>query len=63
MRVTFGHDTSDHLSQFYLGVDAQASLRGLGEHTPLDRGGGLRVGELGLAPGDQLSYTYVEEMI
>lgn len=60
MRVTFGHDTSDHLSEFYLGVDAEAVRRGLGEHNPFERGAGdqWRVGELGLTPGDELSYTY-----
>lgn len=60
MRAAFGHDTSDHLSEFYLGVDAQADRRGLGHHNPFERGGAdeWRIGELGLLPGDELSYTY-----
>ena len=60
MRAAFGHDQSDHLSEFYLGVDADAHWRGLGHHNPFERGGGdeWQVGELGLAPGDELSYTY-----
>lgn len=60
IRVAFGHDTSDHLSEFYLGVDAESRHRGLGYHNPFERGGGdqWRVGELGLKPGDELSYTY-----
>lgn len=60
MRAAFGHDQSDHLSEFYLGVDAEASRRGLGEHNPFERGAGdeWRIGELGLTPGDELSYTY-----
>ena len=60
MRVTFGHDTSDHLSEFYLGTDADAHQRGLGDHNPFRGGEGDEwlVGELGLEPGDELSYTY-----
>jgi hypothetical protein len=60
MRGAFGHDLSDHLSEFYLGVDAQAKRRGLGHHNPFERGGGdqWRIGELRLIPGDELSYTY-----
>jgi hypothetical protein len=60
MRAAFGHDQSDHLSEFYLGVDADARRRGLGHHNPFERGGGdeWQIGELGLAPGDELSYTY-----
>jgi hypothetical protein len=60
MRVAFGHETSDHLSEFYVGVDAEADRRGLGEHNPFERGAGdeWRIGELGLSPGDELSYTY-----
>ncbi len=60
MRTAFGHDTSDHLSEFYLGVDAEAKRRGLGHHNPFERGGGdqWRIGELRLISGDELSYTY-----
>ena len=60
MRAAFGHDSSDHLSEFYLGVDAHADRRGLGTHNPFERGPAdeLMIGELGLIPGDELSYTY-----
>jgi Plasmid pRiA4b ORF-3-like protein len=60
MRAAFGHDQSDHLSEFYLGVDADAHRRGLGHHNPFERGGAddWRIGELGLEPGDELLYTY-----
>jgi hypothetical protein len=60
MRAAFGHDASDHLSEFYLGTDAEAHHRGLGAHNPFEGGGGADwlIGELGLEPGDTLSYTY-----
>ncbi len=60
MRDAFGHDFSDHLSEFYLGTDADSNRRGLGTHEPGGGGGGSQwmVGELELEPGDVLSYTY-----
>ncbi|MBI4670271.1 MAG: hypothetical protein HY741_01210 [Chloroflexi bacterium] len=60
MRAAFGHDLSDHLSEFYLGTDRDADRRGLGDHNPFGGGAGDEwlVGELGLEPGDELSYTY-----
>lgn len=60
MRAAFGHDLSDHLSEFYLGTDADSYRRGLGAHNPFGGGDGDKwmVGELGLAPEDKLSYTY-----
>jgi hypothetical protein len=60
MRDAFKHDFSDHLSEFYLGTDQDADGRGLGTHEPGGGGEGSEwmVGELGLEPGDELSYTY-----
>ncbi len=60
MRDAFGHDAMDHLSEFYLGTDAEAHHRGLGTHNPFEDGPAddWLIGELGLAPGDTLSYTY-----
>jgi hypothetical protein len=60
MRTAFGHDTSDHLSEFYLGTDIKARRRGLGAHNPFEGGDGddWLIGELGLEVGDSLSYIY-----
>lgn len=60
MRAAFGHDLSDHLSEFYLGTDEDSHERGLGDHQPFGGGEGdeWMAGELGLQPGDELSYTY-----
>lgn len=60
MREAFGHDAMDHLSEFYLGTDAEAHRRGLGAHNPFESSSAdaWLIGELGLAPGDALSYTY-----
>jgi len=60
MRAAFGHDAMDHLSEFYLGTDAEAYRRGLGAHNPFEKSDADKwlIGELGLAPGDALSYTY-----
>ena len=60
MRGAFGHDAMDHLSEFYLGTDAEAYRRGLGAHNPFENSSADKwlIGELGLAPGDALSYTY-----
>ncbi|MEW5720538.1 MAG: hypothetical protein AB1817_18080 [Chloroflexota bacterium] len=60
MRTAFRHDHSDHLSEFYLGIDREAHRRGLGTIEPGGGGAGSEwiVGELGLEPSDVLSYTY-----
>ncbi len=60
MREAFGHDAWDHLSEFYLGTNADAYKRGLGAHSPHEGSSADNwlVGELGLEPNDTLSYTY-----
>lgn len=61
IRLAFGHDLDDHLSEFYLGADADAHRRGLGAIYPFGgegEGEDWLVGGLGLEPGDKLSYTY-----
>lgn len=60
MRDAFEHDW-DHLSEFYLGTDANSDQRGLGTMSTFGDCCGAPdfcIGELGLAPGDKLSYVY-----
>lgn len=58
IREAFDHDTSDHLSEFYL--ERVWRSQGLGEIEPWGGGEGAlrRVESLGLSEGDGLGYVY-----
>ncbi len=58
IRSAFGHDTFDHLSEFFLGRAGRSE--GLGEINPFGEGSGsrVRVEQLGLFEGDIIEYVY-----
>ena len=58
IRKTFGHDTWDHMSEFYSGQIWNSG--GFGEIMPGGGGSGadVLVNELGLSEGDKLEYVY-----
>ncbi len=58
LRMTFDHDLSDHLSQFFPGQAWQS--RGYGAIDPFRAGPGAarKIGALRLHPGDTLDYVY-----
>jgi len=60
MRDGFGHDWSDHLSEFYVFPGGRRRKVGLGNIEPFGGGEGRRhkVSRLGLGVGDKMDYVY-----